>query len=83
MVQTDETKQLLTDFATSIQHIDEQMFDLGERKKEIFKQAKDEGFTPSALRKAIQLIRKEPDPTVEAETELYMDIISDVISPLK
>ena len=83
MVQTNETKELLTDFAKSIQQIDEQLFDLNERKKEIFKQAKDDGFTPAALKKAIQLIGKEPDPVVESETELYMDIISDVIAPLK
>lgn len=76
-------KELLKQIAQSIQTIDEEIFDLQERRKELFTQAKDEGFNSKVLRKAIELIRKPIDETELAEEEIYKDLLESIISPLK
>jgi len=76
-------KELLKEIARSIQTIDESIFDMQERRKELFAKAKEDGFNDKVLRKAIALIRKPLDETEQAEEEIYKDLLDSVISPLK
>lgn len=79
---TDSKEQLLQ-IAKSIQSIDEQIFDLNERRKEILKDAKSDGFNDKALRTAISELRKPKDDLQLDEESMYKELITDVIEPLK
>jgi len=78
-----ESKEQLLQIAKSIQNIDEQVFDLNERRKEILKNAKSSGFNDKALRTAIAELRKPKDDLQIDEEAMYKELITDVIEPLK
>lgn len=80
---TNDSKERLKEIAQSIQTIDEEIFDLNERKKEMLKQAKDEGFNDKLIRQAITIIRKPANDLEEQEQEVYVDLLLAVINPLK
>jgi len=80
---TNESKELLKQIAQTIQIIDEEIFDLGERRKDIFKNAKSQGFNDAILKKAISLLRKPVKDEEVSEQEIYVDVIENIITPLK
>ena len=80
---TNDSKERLKQIARSVQTIDEEIFDLSERKKSILKEAKDEGFNDKLIRQAISIIRKPANDLEEMEQEVYVDLLTDIISPLK
>jgi uncharacterized protein (UPF0335 family) len=80
---TNDSKERLKEIAQSVQTIDEEIFDLAERRKEILKSAKDEGFNDKLIRQAISIIRKPANDLEEMEQEVYVDVLSEIINPLK
>ena len=79
MENLNETQEMIVRFAERCQNIDEQIADLKESRKEILKEAKDEGINHSLLNKVINAIRAElkKDPATKAEEELYLDLLKE------
>ena len=78
-------QEIIVEVATRIQNIDEQIKELQEGRKEILKQAKDDGINTKLLNRAISEIRKakKTTPVEKSEQELYIDLISSVITTLE
>lgn len=84
-VNNQETREMLLEYARRIQVVEKEIEGLKESKKELFADAKSQGFDTKILRKAISEIRKEKNenPLEKSEEELYKELLSDVIEPLK
>src|SRR6266704_2015944 len=61
-------------FVERIEHIDTELQELNERKKEVFSEAKGEGFDVKILREIIKLRKQDQDERDERESllDLYM-----------
>jgi len=60
-----------------IEHVEEEIRDLTEAKKEIFLEAKGAGFDVKVLREVVRLRKQDPEDRDEHATllELYMDAV--------
>jgi uncharacterized protein (UPF0335 family) len=60
-----------------IEHVEEEIRDLSEAKKEIFLEAKGAGFDVKVLREVVRLRKQDPEDRDEHATllELYMDAV--------
>ena len=60
-----------------VEHVDEEIRELTEAKKEIFQEAKGNGFDVKALRTIVRLRKQDPNERAEAETilETYMQAL--------
>jgi len=60
-----------------IEHVEEEIRDLSEAKKEIFLEAKGAGFDLKVLREVVRLRKQDPEDRDEHATllELYMDAV--------
>ena len=61
-------------FVERIEHLDTELQELGEQKKEVFAEAKAEGFDVKILKEIIKLRKEDKDERDERETllDLYM-----------
>lgn len=86
-INTPEGKELLLQFATSIQRIDKQKQLLTDERNDILKRAKEEGFDRVMINKVIKEIREEQgsDRVKDMEKETYYTILkeSGIISTVK
>ncbi len=78
-------QDIIIETATRIQNIDEQIKELQESRKEILKDAKDNGINTKILNRAISEIRKakKTTPVEKSEQELYEDLLRDIITTLE
>jgi uncharacterized protein (UPF0335 family) len=72
-----KTNARLKHFADSISRLEEERAELGVVIKETYETAKSEGFTPSALRKAIKIhamdqAKREKHDAEQMDLELYL-----------
>ena len=67
-----------------IEHIDEEIKELNEGKKEIFAEAKSNGFDVKVIREVIRLRKKDKDERDEHETllDLYLTAIENAAKPM-
>ncbi|NJL50326.1 MAG: DUF2312 domain-containing protein [Blastochloris sp.] len=68
-----------------IEHIDEEIKELTEAKKEVFLEAKGNGFDVKILREVLRVRKEDQKERDERETllDLYLDAIKDVSTPKK
>ena len=80
-----ESQELITQFAQSIQRIDEQVQELKDERTDIMKRAKDEGLNVKALRAAIAEIRKDrkTPENEKSEQDIYKELVMPYIHPVK
>ncbi len=79
-----ESKELLKEYAERLQRIDEVIKNLQEEKRDIVKSIKEKGLNHKALNEAIKRIRKnKKNPSLEEETDLYIEYIEELIEPLE
>jgi uncharacterized protein (UPF0335 family) len=78
-------QDIVKDVATRIQNIDEQIRELQIGKAEIMKQAKTDGINTTLLARAIAEVRrdKKTPPAEKSETELYSNLVQDIIQVLE
>lgn len=78
-------QEIIIETAQRIQSIDEQIKELQESKKEIMKQAKDDGLNTKLINQAVSKIRKDKKtpPAEKSELELYEDLMTPYISVLE
>ena len=74
---TDIAGDQLRTIVERIEHIDEEIKDLNEAKREIFAEAKSNGFDVKVLREVIRIRKKDAQERDEQETllDLYMQAI--------
>jgi len=74
---TDIRGDQLRTIVERIEHIDEEIKELNEAKREIFAEAKSKGFDVKVLREVIRLRKKDKEERDEQETllDLYMHAI--------
>ena len=79
-----DSRQLLLDYVSSIQKVDNAIATLREERQDILKRAHDMGFNKKLINQVISGIRKElkADPLEMSEEEIYEDIIkqSNIVS---
>lgn len=71
-------------FVERIEQLDEEIADLNEGKKEVFAEAKGEGFDVKILKEIIKLRKQDQDERDEHETllDLYMKAMSEAEAPV-
>lgn len=71
---TDAAGARLRSFIERLERLEEEKKEIAEQLKEVFAEAKGEGFDVSALRKILRLRKQDPDDRAEEEAvlELYM-----------
>lgn len=86
MFQDNETKEMLIQYVQRIQKLDEEIANLREDKKEVLKEAKDNGFESKHINSAINKIRREKkkNPNDASVEEIYLEIInqSNIVDPV-
>ena len=67
-----------------VQHIDEEIKELNESKKEVFAEAKGEGFDVKILREVIRIMKQDQNERDERESllDVYLHAIQTAGSPL-
>ncbi len=68
-------------FIERVEHIDEELKALNEAKKEVFSEAKGEGFDVKVLKEILRLRKQDQDERDEQESllELYLRAIQDAV----
>jgi uncharacterized protein (UPF0335 family) len=74
---TEATTARLRSFIERLERLEEEKKEIAEQIKEVFAEAKGEGFDVSALRKILRLRKQDPDDRAEEEAvlELYMSAL--------
>ena len=74
----------LRSFVERIQHVEEEIKELGEGKKEIYAEAKGEGFDVKILREVVRLMKQDPDERDERDSllDVYLHAIQSAGSPV-
>jgi uncharacterized protein (UPF0335 family) len=74
---TDFPGDQLRTIVERIEHIDEEIKELNEAKREIFSEAKSNGFDVKVLREVIRILKKDKEERDEQETllDLYLHAI--------
>lgn len=71
------TSARLRSFIERLERLEEEKKEVAEQLKEVFAEAKGEGFDTSAMRKILRLRKQDPDDRAEEEAvlELYMSAL--------
>lgn len=74
---TEATSARLRSFIERLERLEEEKKEVAEQLKEVFAEAKGEGFDTSAMRKILRLRKQDPDDRAEEEAvlELYMSAL--------
>ncbi|MCR9088522.1 MAG: DUF2312 domain-containing protein [Rhodobacteraceae bacterium] len=74
---TEATSARLRSFIERLERLEEEKKELAEQLKEVFAEAKGEGFDTSAMRKILRMRKQDPDDRAEEEAvlELYMSAL--------
>lgn len=74
---TEATTGRLRSFIERLERLEEEKKELAEQIKDVFAEAKGDGFDTSAMRKILRLRKQDPDDRAEEEAvlELYMSAL--------
>ncbi|MEM6603285.1 MAG: DUF2312 domain-containing protein [Pseudomonadota bacterium] len=72
------TVKRLRSFIQRLEHLEDEKKDIAHHVKDVFDEAKSEGYDTKALRQVLQLRKMRPEVREELEnlTELYMNAVS-------